>query len=297
MTCWGDTPYPGPVAGIVDATGIASGTGYSCALLKSGAIMCWGLNLYGELGNGTTTATGQVGPGTPADDQARVPGEVLGIADAVAVAAGDLHACALRKNGLVMCWGHSGFGALGDGALSDSPVPVSVSGLTGAIAIAAGSGFTCALPAGGTVACWGQLGRSISQTPEAVPGIVDATALSAGKTVACALLGGGTVKCWGLNVWGQLGAGADTAEEGPILVSGISDATAIAVGATHACALASSGGVRCWGENEVVSLGMEGQWPAWSRSPCRVSPTRRPWPQASCTHASFALTAASTAGA
>jgi len=68
VKCWGDDYYgqlgngdettadsatPVDVSGITTATSIALGHGHACALLTDGAVMCWGHNFYGQLGNGT----------------------------------------------------------------------------------------------------------------------------------------------------------------------------------------------------------------------------------------------------
>ena len=77
---------------------------------------CWGYNNYGELGDGTTT-------------DSPVPVVVSGLANVVAIAAGDYHSCALLSNKTVRCWGYNGYGQLGNGTLSDSLTPVVVTGL------------------------------------------------------------------------------------------------------------------------------------------------------------------------
>ena len=85
---------------------------------QGGTISCWGDNDYGELGDGT-------------DDDSSMPVGVAGISDAVAIAAGDDHSCALRQGGTISCWGYNGYGQLGDGTYDDSLVPVGVTGFGG----------------------------------------------------------------------------------------------------------------------------------------------------------------------
>jgi len=62
--CWGyligregsssdGQPRPARVAGIDDATEIASGHTHTCARRKNGSVVCWGDNSEGQLGDGT----------------------------------------------------------------------------------------------------------------------------------------------------------------------------------------------------------------------------------------------------
>ena len=46
--------------------------------------------------------------------------------DAVQVAAGLYHTCALLSDGGVRCWGEGGNGRLGDGSTTDRTAPVAV---------------------------------------------------------------------------------------------------------------------------------------------------------------------------
>jgi hypothetical protein len=132
-------------------------------LIKDGSVKCWGTNNYGELGDGTTYIGGR-----------NTPVNVVGLSDAVAIAAGLSHTCALIKDGSVKCWGWNVRGQLGDGTNIDKTTPVNVVGLSDAVAIAAGPGHTCALIKDGSVKCWGwnghgQLGDGTKENDRLIP--------------------------------------------------------------------------------------------------------------------------------
>ena len=71
---------------------------------------------------------------------------------------GDVHACALRRTGRVLCWGRNEFGAVGDGTMGPStvrPTPVEVQGLADVASIALGGAHSCARRRDGEILCWG----------------------------------------------------------------------------------------------------------------------------------------------
>ena len=226
--CWGfnergelgdGTPIsrlvPGVVPGLEDVIGLATGTAHACALLGSGQVSCWGLNEEGQVGDGTSTPN------------RFVPTPVVGLPNAVAVAAGVSHTCALVVDGTARCWGRNDDGQLGIGVVGDMTVPVTPLNLTGATLITAGGNHTCAALVNGEVRCWGNngvnqashlAGDQLSPVTVVLANLTplrSVTAIAAGNAHTCAAQASGAVYCWGANSTGELGDGTTTSRQFP----------------------------------------------------------------------------------
>jgi alpha-tubulin suppressor-like RCC1 family protein len=249
---WSNSSALVPVSGVTTATRVVAGDEFGCAVLTDATAKCWGLGEKGQRGDGTFTQI------------SLVPVAVSGLTNAVAVAGGYTHACALLADGTMKCWGGNADGELGDPSTvgTDSSTPVTVSGISGAVAITTGAFHTCALLADATLRCWGlngqgQLGDGTvtsSSTPVTV-GLTGVAGVSGGGHHTCAVLADGTVQCWGNNYEGELGDGTTTPSSTPVRVLGITNAVAVSGGWAHTCARLADGTVQCWGDNSAGQLG------------------------------------------
>jgi alpha-tubulin suppressor-like RCC1 family protein len=235
---------------------VVAGYGPICAIKDDGSAWCWGLGVYGQIGNGSI-------------EDALVPVEVVGLTSGVtSIGVGGDTTCAVKDGG-VRCWGSpSGWGELGNGTTTGSLVPVAVPSLaSGVTAVSVGLSSECALTGVGEVKCWGygqfgELGDDIvgnSDIPVEVQGLSGAKQISVGYNIACALLGDGSVDCWGEDDQGQLGTGKPTAGADvyyrPVAgaVPGISSAIAVSSGDAP-CVVTAEGSVECWGGTDEVAL-------------------------------------------
>jgi len=115
--CWGDnggggergngtftnSTTPVAVAGGLTFAAVSAGESFNtCGVTTAGTAYCWGLNLYGELGNGSFT----ISP---------TPVAVSGGLTFAAVSAGGAHACGVTTAGAAYCWGDKTSGELGNG--------------------------------------------------------------------------------------------------------------------------------------------------------------------------------------
>ncbi len=203
-----------------DATAIALGSRFSCALRSDKTVWCWGYNGSNQLGGGATSYSSSS------------PVQVANLTGVALISAGGSHACALLSTGDVKCWGDNSYGQLGNGSTYGGAmaIPQTVSGLSGTpVAITAGGSHTCARLSTGAVQCWGsnysgQLGNNSttdSSVPVTVDNLADATLVSGGDLHTCALSTSSTSKgpvCWGDNSYGQLGNGGKDNSSVPVSV-------------------------------------------------------------------------------
>lgn len=142
---------PVDVPGITDATGLRAGPFATCVLRDGGGPVCFGRHVGGSLGVGA--AAGEV-VATPT---------ALVITDAVDVALGERHGCAIDALARTHCFGVNDLGQLGVGsaapdtcdALPCALAPVRVTDLADASVVVAGDEHTCVLLEDGLLRCFG----------------------------------------------------------------------------------------------------------------------------------------------
>ena len=104
------------IGNISDAVKVSVGDGTACVLHERGGVSCWGSNSVGQVGDGTTTRRPN-------------PVRLAGITDAVDISvstgSSDVgpHACVLRQNRSVSCWGGNNLGQLSDGTRDNRLTP------------------------------------------------------------------------------------------------------------------------------------------------------------------------------
>ncbi len=272
--CWGKAQYgalgngdgnnnkttPVQVTGLTTGVqAVATGLYHACALVNGG-VKCWGNNINGQLGDGTTT-------------NRTSPVSVSGLTSGVqAIVLGSYFSCALTS-GSVKCWGYNDSGQIGNstvsvGANQLTPVTVSSPLSNNVQDIKAFGSSACALT-DGKVYCWGnnafgQLGNNTttnSNVPVQVKnsagsGVIDfVQAITVGGFHACALVNGG-VQCWGRNTYYQLGDSTNTQRSLPVAVSGFTNGVQqISAGSLHTC-IVVDGVAKCWGYNSTGQVGV-----------------------------------------
>lgn len=240
----GTVIVPGSTSVVLDAatalplmgvTGIQGGSSHGCAVLVDSSVACWQTvattgNAYGQLGNGTTTASAVTFRSTPVLTAASTP---LTNVVAFATGADPLNStCAVTGDHKLWCWGDLTW-IVNNGTALHSPYAqaITVDGLT------------------------------------ALTGVVQAAFANTG---ACAVVQGSpnTVWCWGVNGSGELAQGDTVNRQYPVKVLGLTAPTKVIisiygnlqmVGASTAntiCAI-DGGNVRCWGVNVNGAAGVD----------------------------------------
>lgn len=240
-----------------DIVAISAGAQHSLALRADGTVLAWGNNEDGELG---------IGDLLPSFSARPVP--VVGITDAVAIAACSFHSLAVLGDGTVRAWGQNLYGKVGIAPQVALWVttPAQVEGLTDVIDVACGEHTSFAIKSDGTLWAWGynglgQLGDGTElhrTAPVQVSGLTNVVDVASSRVHTLALRSDGTVWAWGDS--GYVGRGWAYQQQTPhtlvpAQVPGIQSATGIAAAGTHSLVRHADGTVSAWGLNLNGELG------------------------------------------
>jgi len=202
---------------------IAPSGAFLCALAQMGGVYCWGLNQWGNLGNGSSNPASTPQPVSSPS----APGATL--SNVFSIGVGNMHACAVVECapnpvshapcGTLMCWGNNASSQLGIGDASTGAAPQ---------------------------------GQWLPVQATELNGILDPPAMVVGADSSTCILTttSRSVYCWGDNTLGELGDGTTTSSAAPVFAGTVNGASAIAAGETRVCAHFGSG-LTCWGGGPI----------------------------------------------
>ncbi len=220
----------------------------------AGLLVLFGFSMLTSCGGGRKTTTTSVAsrvavPQVSSPATARRPRSPVAqeSAFAVAVRAGDEHACVLTRVGSVRCWGRNSEGQLGDGTTIDRGEPVDSFVRSGATRIAVGVQATCAIVGCGTVRCWGgpYFDPRRPNAPHDIGGIADAIEIATTASAGCVLTSSRRARCWAAPT--NPDRSATPAVEAGAPIEALGEVLHLAVAPDSACAIGIDRALRCWG--------------------------------------------------
>ena len=162
------------------------------------------------------------------------PGASTGTAPAsgfTAVSAGDRHACAIRADKSLVCWGEDRQGQSSPPQFGEF------------IAVSAGGSHSCGVRVDNTLSCWGEDRHDQTRRPRG-----EFLTVSAGFDHSCAVSAtendDPNVQCWGSDLHGRAMPVIGTHRE-------------VSAGLDHSCGLRTDNTVKCWGDNTYGQGGVE----------------------------------------
>lgn len=253
LHCWGENSFGEFGTGSLGASTVAvpagggllfdfvagsMGTPQVCGVTRDGVAYCWGYNLNGELGDGTT-----IPRSSPSRVDASLPFRAL---------ASSYHTCGLTTDGVAYCWGSGLGGQLGTGDSASNVRPARVQTSETYTAITNGTQFSCALTSSGSAQCWGWAagaGGDISDhvyTPAPVSGGHAFRSISAGEEHVCAATPDHAVYCWGkLTPFPDGYRGTPARIPGSVAIVSVVSGSRMLVGGAS-CGLTDAGDAYCW---------------------------------------------------
>ncbi|MCL2607760.1 MAG: hypothetical protein FWD92_04320, partial [Methanomassiliicoccaceae archaeon] len=220
---------------------------HAVVIKSDGTLWTWGLNEYGQLGDGTT-----INRSSPAQ---------IGSDTWKYVSAGEVNTAAIRSDGTLWAWGNNSNGQLGDGTTISRSSPVQI-GSDKWISVSAGWGVTMAIKEDGTLWAWGNngggrlgLGDTTQRNSPDQIGTDTWKSVSAGAYHTVAIKEDGTLWAWGNNQYGKLGDGTTESRNAPAKI-GSDKWISVSAGWDHTVGIKEDGTLWAWGRN-IGLLGID----------------------------------------
>jgi alpha-tubulin suppressor-like RCC1 family protein/outer membrane protein assembly factor BamB len=261
---------------------LGAGRAHSLAVLSDRTLWAWGLNNFGQLGDGNSGLTGTNFTLRSTPQLIGSNGTVSTNAVWVSISGGSRgndpatnqpggFSLGIQTNGSLWAWGLNDRGQLGIGSTNLQRVAIRVGADTNWVQVEAGAAHAIGLKRDGTIWTWGaneagQLGLDSTNRNSLAPVRVGEDSawveVRAGGHFSLARRADGTIWAWGTNSHGQLGigvsanSGANSLRRAPVMVGTNSDWAAISAGAFHSLGLKSNGTIWAWGRNHFGQLGL-----------------------------------------
>ena len=242
---------------------------FTLAEKADGTIWAWGMNQFGQMGNGTVTPFSGAPNSVPVLVSNSQPGGPIN--GAAQITCGYQFGAALTTNGTVWVWGSGTHGEQGTGATTSNYIPVQIQGLTNITQISAGWFHILARKSDGTAWAWGdnssgELGDGTTSnrfSPVRVLNVSNIVAVSGGDSHSSALAADGTIWKFGRNDVGELSNGSVNTNANPFPAKILTDkfgnvfsnVVMMAARDYHNIALKADGSVWMWGANDQGQCG------------------------------------------
>ena len=227
----------------------------TCVLTATESVMCWGFNVYGEVGR--DAPTGQIA----------FPAELESDENFVELSAMLHTVCGITDGGELKCWGDNRFGTVGDASNEERSVPSSVDGQWRRVSV--GQTHGCGIDATDEIHCWGGNGlgevgdgRSTREYSLQPVGGEKSTfdELVMGGHVVCGIdASAEQTYCWGRNESMQQQVDRPGITGAPRQLPNWSPTT-MALGDGFGCGIdgddSQAGVLQCWGANHHGQLGL-----------------------------------------
>jgi alpha-tubulin suppressor-like RCC1 family protein/predicted peptidase len=227
---------PLKIEGISEVINIDAGDSYAIALKKDGTVWSWGVNMDGQLGNGSYKRSNIPMQVKDTEDPSGY------LSDIIQIEAGVRSAIALKADGTIRCWGDDEYVQTGKTFVKRGP---------------------------GTSIPFRSLDKS---DPKGY--ITNICGIAEGRCFSAVLKNDLTIYSWGLHLHGELGIGDYTPEIDlsnpemnpdffttvvhPVKINNFGGVVKIAAGMNHMLALKTDGSVWTWGYNKLMGSGVLG---------------------------------------